>query len=273
MRNPSQSRWMLECAGLSVRRGGRPVLHDVDLTLRAGECLTLIGPNGAGKTTLLLTMLGLLPPTEGTVRLNGRDIRKLPARQRGRFAAYVPQVAEYLPPLTIADVVAGGRYPHLSPLRPLSAADRAAVAEALERCGLAELAGQPISAVSGGERQKALLAAALAQDAEAMFLDEPTTALDPAVQLELLSLLRDWHARGRTVVVVSHDLHLPASLGGRVVALRGGRIAADGPAPDVLQPQQLGAVYGAEFETATTAEGRAIVVPRWERRTCSTGRL
>lgn len=258
-----QAGWHLVCEGLSVRRGGRLVLRDVDVELRAGECLSLIGPNGAGKTTLMLALLGLLPAAAGRVRLDGGDVHHLPARVRGRWASYVPQVAERLPAFRIYDVVAGGRFPHLSPLRPLGGEDHAAVEAALAQCGLTGLAERPIDAVSGGERQKTLIAAAIAQDAEVMFLDEPATALDPAVQVELVGLLREWRRRGRGIVLISHDLNLSGALGGRVLALREGRVVGSGVAEEMLQPGRLAEVYGTTFDTARTADGRALVLPRW----------
>jgi iron complex transport system ATP-binding protein len=255
--------WRLTCTNLSVRRGGRPVIQDVSLEIHHGECVSLVGPNGSGKTTLLLAMLGLLPPTGGTVRLDHRDIHDIPARLRGRFSAYVPQVVTNVPAFTVSDVVAGGRHPHVSPIGPLSEEDRAIVQRALDVCGLAHLAGRPIHEVSGGERQKAFIAAAIAQDPRVMFLDEPNTALDPAVQLDLLRILRSWTATGRSILLISHDLQLPAALGGRVVALREGRVAADGNAADVLTPERLSAIYGAQFGTATTPGGHTIVLPQW----------
>ncbi len=257
------SSWRLQCRGLSVRRGKRVVVHDVDLSIEGGQLVSLIGPNGSGKTTLMLALLGLLPPEAGSVRLDGVEMHRLAARSRGRFAAYVPQFVERVPAFNIYDVVAGGRYPHVSPLRPLSSVDRQAVEQALAQCGLTELSHRPINAVSGGERQKALIAAAIAQDAHVMFLDEPNTALDPAYQVELVGLLRLWHAGGRGVVLISHELQLPAALGGRVVALRAGRVVADGPAQDILKPDRLTEIYDAGFETAATEDGRQIVLPNW----------
>ena len=255
--------WQLVCERLDVARGGRLVLREIDLKLRAGECVSLIGPNGSGKTTLMLAMLGLLTPASGSVRVDGREMAGLPARVRGRFASYVPQTVERIPAFSLYDVVAAGRFPHVSPLRPLSDDDRAQVGRALEMCGLEQLAERRIDAVSGGERQKALIAAAVAQDALVMFLDEPSTALDPAYQIELVGMLRAWHARGRGVILISHDLNMPAALGGRVVALKQGRIVADGPASDMLVPDRLAEIYGAPFETAQTADGRHIVLPSW----------
>ena len=260
--------WELACAGLCVRRAGRTVLHDVHLTLRPGECLCLIGPNGSGKTTLMLALLGLLPPAAGDVRLDGVSMRRLSARRRGRFASYVPQVVERIPAFSVYDVVAGGRYPHVPALRSLSDADQDTIERVLRQSGLSALAQRPINAVSGGERQKALLAAALAQDAEVMFLDEPNTALDPAYQVELVELLRTWRERGRGIVLISHDLNLPLALADRVIALRAGRVVADGPAAGILEPKTLGEVYQTQFETATTPDGRRIVLPRWWRAAC-----
>lgn len=248
---------------LSVQRGPRTVLHDVTVSLGSGECITLIGPNGSGKTTLMLTLLGLLPASGGRVALDNRDMHAWTTRQRGRLAAYVPQVVERLPGFRVWDVVAGGRYPHLSSWQPMSPDDERIIVETLQQCGLADLAERSVTELSGGERQKVLLAAAIAQDAAMLFLDEPNTALDPAYQVELVRLLRAWHARGRGVVLISHDLHLPAALGGRVIALRDGRIVADGPASEVLDADRLEAIYNTPFETATTADGQRVVLPKW----------
>ncbi len=258
--------WRLACERLRVQRGGRTILHEVDLTLRDGECLSLIGPNGSGKTTLMLAMLGLLPAAAGRVAVNDRPLAALSAAARGRFASYVPQTVERLPAFTVREVVETGRFPHGSPLRPLSPADRRQVDDALAACGLSALAGRRVDTLSGGERQKTLIAAAIAQDAQVMFLDEPNTALDPGYQAELVALLRAWRRRGRALVLISHDLQLPAALGGRVVAVCAGRIAADGPASAVIAPEALAGIYGAAFAVATTADGREIIVPDWWRR-------
>jgi iron complex transport system ATP-binding protein len=252
------------CAqGLTIRRGGRAVLSDVDLRIAAGECVAIIGPNGAGKTTLLLGLLGLLAPARGAVQLDGRAVQHVAPRTRARFAGYVPQSLAQTPALAVRDVIAGGRYAHTGLWQRWRAADEAAVTAALARCGLTALAERALNTLSGGERQKTLIAAAMAQDAQMLFLDEPNAALDPAYQLELVGILRGWLADGGGIVLVSHDLHLPAALGGRVVALRAGRIAADGPAPSILTADTLARIYEARFGVATTAEGHIIVMPEW----------
>jgi len=253
----------LSCEGLYVRRDGRLVLHDVSLRIAAGECVSIIGPNGAGKTTLMLTLLGILSPEAGTVRLDGQDLRALSARWRARLMSYVPQTVERLPDFTVREVVAFGRFPHLRPLFPLSAQDRDAVEDALRICDLTDLASRPVSRLSGGERQKTLIAAAIAQDAQIMCLDEPGTALDPAYQVELVRLLRAWHQRGRTLILISHDLYLPGVLGGRTVALRDGRIVADASSAELLRPEALCEIYDAGFEVATTPAGHHLLVPDW----------
>ena len=258
-----QTPWRLVCERLRVDRGGRTVLHDICVEFRSGECVSLIGPNGSGKTTLLMTLLGLLPAASGSVRVNDRDVGDLSARVRGRFASYVPQTIERIPAFSVREVVASGRFPHVSPLRPLSELDQEHVERALNTCGLSALADRRANAVSGGERQKMLIAAAVAQDAQVMFLDEPNTALDPAYQLELAGLLGAWHAAGRGLILISHDLQLPAVLGGRVVALREGRVVADGDAAEILAPELLRGVYGAAFELAETPAGRRVVLPDW----------
>jgi iron complex transport system ATP-binding protein len=256
--------WTFECIDLTVRRGRRDALAGVSLRLSAGACVSIVGPNGAGKTTLLLAALGLVRTLRGHARLNGADFTRLPARARGRFAAYVPQLFGLLPALTVYDIVAGGRYPHVADFAPLAPADRAAIERALGLCGLSALADRPFNTLSGGERQKTLIAAAVAQDAQLICLDEPTAALDPGYQVELARILATWRSTGRSLLMVSHDLELPALLGGRVLALRGGRCAAEGPVDQVLTPAVLGAIYEVPFEVARTAAGRAVLLPRWD---------
>ncbi|MBL8878354.1 MAG: ABC transporter ATP-binding protein [Phycisphaerales bacterium] len=281
-----REQWTLNCRSLSVHRAARPVIHNISFTLRSGECVCLIGPNGSGKTTLLLTLLGLLKPAAGQVILSlepdqhksadrspsGKPtttetaLNRIPARERGRFVAYVPQTLTTITDFTVYDIVAAGRFPYVSPLRPLAQSDEAIVRRAMSLCEIESLTDRPISAVSGGERQKALLAAAVAQDTPLVLLDEPTNSLDPAYQIALARLILEWNAQGRTVVTVSHDLQLAAALGGRTIALRAGRIAADGPADEILTPSLLGTIYGSEFVAIKLPDGRNSISPAWPAR-------
>lgn len=253
--------WTLRCENVRVQRGAHLALRDVQFTLRAGECVCLIGPNGSGKSTLLLTALGLLSPRNGSVMLNERPMPQLTPRERARFAAYVPQSLDGVPAQSVREVVAGGRYCHGSWLGGLSAADRMAVDAALDACGLRGLADRSLRKVSGGERQKALLAAALAQDAPLLVLDEPTTGLDPAIQLELVELLARFRMAGRTLLISSHDLDVPLRLATRVVALRDGRVAADGARNEILRPELLESLFGAPFVHAQGPDGVSWLLP------------
>ena len=256
--------WRLALVDADVQRGPRRVLHGVTVEIGPGECVALIGPNGAGKTTLLLTMLGLLRPARGRVELDGRPLRRFSTAARGRFCAYLPQTTERLPGFSVQELATLSRNPHVRPLQPLTVHDLDAVRSAIRDCGLDGLAHRPVNALSGGERKRALLAAALAQEPSLLLLDEPSAALDPAHQVELARLLRKWLAAPRrSLVFVSHDLQLPSVLGARVVALGDGRIVGEGPGADVLTPATLQRVFGTGFETAVAAQGRAYVLPQW----------
>lgn len=264
---PPHTDFQVECRNLDVHRGARSVLSKVNLHFGRGECLALIGPNGAGKTTLLLTLLGILRPASGSADLLADGVatplHRLAAARRARLFAYLPQAPEHVPPHEVYDVVAGGRHVYTRPLEPLSPADHQAIREALRAVDMLDLADRPLTELSGGERQKALLAASLAQDAEMLFLDEPTAALDPAYQAVLVERLREWRAASRGVVFVSHDLQLPMALEARILALRGGRVLADGPAAEVLSPARLREIYDAGFQVFPASPGRSIVVPGW----------
>ena len=250
----------IEAEGLCVRRGRRPILHDVALVAEAGETITIVGPNGAGKTTLLLSLLGLLPRQAGRIALDAVPIEKLSRRQIARHIAYVPQLYEGFLGFRVRDIIAGGRYAHVDPLDPLGGNDQKAIDAAIERCDVRGLLDRTADTLSGGERQKVWLAAALAQESPALFLDEPTNSLDPKHQAELIRLLRELSQAGKTLIVVCHDLNLPAMLDARVIALRDGRVAFDGPVETFLPPERLREIFDTEFvQLADAASGRTLV--------------
>ncbi len=246
----------IEASHLCVDRGGRRVLDAVDFAVASGECVSVVGPNGAGKTTLMQVMLGLLPAAEGQVSIEGRRIRTLSRRQIARRIAYVPQTYEGFLGFCVRDVVESGRYAHLSRLQPAGDEDRRVIDWAITTCDLVGLEDRTIDSLSGGERQKVWLAAALAQESPALFLDEPTSALDPKHQFELIRLLQELVAHQRTLMIICHDLNLPAALGGRVVALVGGRVAFDGPVATFLQPGRLHDVFETDFVLSDVGPGQ-----------------
>ena len=231
-----------------VERLGRAVLREVSVRIEASECVSVIGPNGAGKSTLMASLAGLLPIASGSVRLNGADIHRLKRREIARQLAYVPQMHDGYMGFGVREVVEAGRYAHLEPLAALSRQDREAVDEAVAACRIEDLRDRRVATLSGGERQKVWIAAALAQQANILFLDEPTNALDPAHQVDLIRIMRDFAGAGRTLLVICHDLNLALALGGRVVALREGRVFFDESA-DVLQDtDRLAELFGTSFE-------------------------
>ena len=252
---------ILDARSLVVRRGARLVLDGLDVSVAPGEVLSIVGPNGAGKSTLLLAWLGLLP-FAGTLRLAGRDARALSPRERARLLAYVPQSEGRTMPFTVEELVGLGRYAFWHGWRGPDAADREAVREALALTGTTAFARRPVAGLSGGERQKVMIAAALAQDARALLLDEPTAFLDPRHQCETAMLLRRLNReRGLAVVLVTHDLNLGARCADRVLALREGRAVYCGPTGDFLRGEVLEALYDVPFEVTGEAGG-ARAFPR-----------
>jgi iron complex transport system ATP-binding protein len=227
---------------------GALVLEDVSLTVRAGEFVALAGPNGAGKSTLLRLLAGTLVPTEGVVEVDGVPLRQLGRRALARRVAVLPQRLTLSFEATVEDLVFLGRTPHapaLAAFRGPSARDRAAVEEALAVTGTAPFRRRAFQELSGGEQQRVALALALAQEPEALLLDEPTSHLDPGHALEILDLVAGLHTRrGVTVVAVFHDLNLAALYAERLVLLHRSRVAADGTPGDVLRSAALLAAFG-----------------------------
>ena len=223
--------------------------------------LGIIGPNGAGKSTLFKLMTGLLKPQSGGIRLKDKALGEWPRREIARQVAVVPQGEEGSFPFTVEELVLMGRSPHLRGMLALeSEEDRQIAAEALETVGLSEFASHPVESLSGGERQLALVARAIAQQTPAMLLDEPTASLDLAHQQQIMRVIaRLNRERGLTVVVVAHDLNLTARYCNRLAVLHEGRIAAEGAPAEVLNEELLRRVYGADIWMATAPDGAAVV--------------
>ena len=247
--------------GIRAGYGEREVLRGVDLVVRAGELVALVGPNGAGKSTLLRVLAGLLGPSSGAVAIDGVDVAALDRRAVARHIAVVPQVFETLFPFTVREIAALGRTSRLGTFGTLGSDDARAVSRALDDIGAGDLADRRIDRISGGERQRAVLAMALAQEAGVLLLDEPTAHLDPAHQRATLervvSLAR---VRGLAVVAVLHDLNLAAAFATRVVLLADGSVVRDGPPAHVITPELVARVFGPGLRVVAY-DGRPFVIP------------
>ncbi len=251
---------MIALAGIEVRLGGVRVVDGVSLRVPDGRWTILIGPNGAGKTSLLRAFAGLVPHA-GSVTLDGRELSRLGARERGRAVAVVPQRPVLPPAMTVAEYVALGRTPHLGYLGRAGLGDRRAVDEAVERLALEPLAARRLDELSGGERQRAVLARALAQQAPVLVLDEPTTGLDVGRQQEVLELVSELRAeRGLTVLGAMHDLTLAGRYADRLVLIDAGRVVGEGPPAAVLTEALIARHYRARIRVAEI-DGAPVVVP------------
>ncbi|WP_113701020.1 ABC transporter ATP-binding protein [Nonomuraea lactucae] len=253
----------LQAAGVKLGYGDRTVVENLDLGVQAGTVTTIIGPNGCGKSTLLRALGRLLKPQGGQVLLDGKRIDRTPTREVARVLGVLPQAPTAPEGLTVSDLVARGRHPHQTWYRQWSSDDEAAVVRALEMTGLADLAERPLDELSGGQRQRAWISMALAQGTDLLLLDEPTTFLDLAHQVEVLELVRHLHREaGRTIVMVLHDLNLAARYADRLVAMREGQVIAAGDPHEVLTEDLLREVFDLDAKVIPDpVAGTPLVVP------------
>ena len=252
----------LEISGLSLSLGGTDILKNVSFDIPRGAFLSVVGPNGAGKTTLLRCVMGVIGSWTGDVLVGGRPLDTYRRRNLARLVSYVPQSDEMVFPYTGRELVMMGRYPHLSPFTRTNRADIEVVERTLEITGTSSLADRDMRTLSGGERQKVLIAGALAQEAGIMLLDEPTTFLDPRHTDEILSILADLNESGVTVVMVTHDINHAAYYADSVTALVNGLVAFNGSSEDLMNKEVLTAVYGKEFtQVMHPVTGKMMVLP------------
>jgi ABC-type cobalamin/Fe3+-siderophores transport systems, ATPase components len=248
----------IEGRGLTIGYPDRTVGRGLDVALSTGEVLALLGPNGGGKTTLLKTLLGLLKPKAGEVRLGDKPLDNYSIRERARVVAYVPQVHISTFAFTVETVVLMGRTAHGSLFTRPSGQDRAVAHAALERFGIAALASRPYTMISGGERQLVLLARALAQEPQFIVLDEPTASLDFGNQGKVMREIRALAKSGHGVLFTTHDPNHALRAADRAYLLREGTRIADGPVATVLNREQLEALYRATVERLTDRASGAV---------------
>jgi iron complex transport system ATP-binding protein len=270
---------LLRVADLHFAYDRTQVLRGVSLDVSRGAFVGLLGPNGSGKTTLLRVIAGTLAPASGRVTLEGRDVHTIPRAELARRVAVVPQETQLAFDYSVLEIALTGRYPHLGPFELEGPEDIAIAERALEATGTSHLAGRGFSTLSGGEKQRVVIASALAQfessvrrptpsgapapSSQLLLLDEPTASLDLHYQIEVASLLRRLRAeRGLAMIVSTHDLNLAAALCEHLVLLREGCVVAAGPTTAVLTPDSVRAMYGVDVHVQFHEDaGHLTVVP------------
>lgn len=249
---------------VTIGYGEDPVVHQLSIDVTPGTITTIIGPNGCGKSTLLRAMARLLKPSMGSVLLDGQIIHHLPSREVAKRLGLLHQ--QSVPPdgITVEDLVRRGRYPHQAFLQPPSKEDDLAVEQALELTGTTELRTAQVDRLSGGQRQRAWMAMALAQETPLLLLDEPTTYLDIAHQLQIIELVQKLNAEdGRTIVMVLHDINEAARASDRIIAMKDGRIVMEGTPEEVIQPGIISDLYGVVCDVYQhPVDGSPFCVPR-----------
>ncbi|MFD4831731.1 ABC transporter ATP-binding protein [Streptomyces uncialis] len=235
----------LRAEGLTLAYDARTISENLTVRIPDGSFTVIIGPNACGKSTLLRALSRLLKPTAGLVHLDGRAISSYPAKEVARRMGLLPQTSLAPDGITVADLVARGRHPHQKLLRQWSDADEQAVLDAMDSTGVTDLSARLVDELSGGQRQRVWVAMVLAQQTPLLLLDEPTTFLDIAHQIELLELCRDLNRRdGHTLVAVLHDLNHACRYADHIIAMRDGEVIATGPPADIVTAELVEDVFG-----------------------------
>ena len=253
----------LKAEGITLAYDARTVISGLDVTIPDGSLTVIVGPNACGKSTLLRGLARMIRPASGRVLLDDRAIAEYGSKEVARRLALLPQSPVAPDGITVSDLVARGRYPHQSLLRQWSPSDEEAVAAAMASTGVADLAEREVGELSGGQRQRVWIAMVLAQSTPLLLLDEPTTFLDIAYQLEVLDLLADLHAGGdRTLVAVLHDLNHACRYATHLIAMRAGEIVAQGPPEQIVDAELLERVFGLVGEVIPDPQtGTPMIVP------------
>ncbi|NJN32312.1 MAG: ABC transporter ATP-binding protein [Synechococcales cyanobacterium RM1_1_8] len=248
---------------LALAYEGKPIIEGLNLAIPAGKITVLVGPNGCGKSTLLKGLGRLLKPKQGTVYLDGSSIFKLPTKLVAQQLGLLPQGPTAPEGLTVTELIAQGRYPYQSWLQQWSEEDEKKVNAALEITSLTSFAHRPIDSLSGGQRQRAWIAMTLAQDTPVLLLDEPTTFLDLAHQIEVLDLLYDLNQQeGRTIIMVLHELNQAGRYGDRMIAMKAGKVYAQGSPREVMTEPLVKDIFGLDCRVVEDpVSGTPLCIP------------
>ena len=249
---------------ISVGYDDKLIINDLDITIPEGKFSVIIGPNGCGKSTLLKSFARLLKPTKGNVLLDGKSIYEIPTLSLAKQIGLLPQSPLVPSGITVADLVSRGRFPYQNFLGQLTKADYKAISEAIEAMGILDLADVPVDSLSGGQRQRVWIALVLAQDTDILLLDEPTTYLDIAYQVEILDCLEKLNKiKKTTVVAILHDINLSIRYADHIFAMKGGKLIAEGAPKDVISTDLMREIYGLDCSIITDPETLdPYVIPR-----------
>ncbi len=244
----------------------KDVIKELNLTCQEGEFIGVIGPNGAGKSTLLKLLCGILKPRKGKIFLYEKDIGDMGHREIARLIGFVPQETHFTLNFPVEDVVSMGRFPYLNPFQRLSRQDREAIEKAINQATITEYRNRPVNSLSSGERQRVVIARALAQQPKILLLDEPTSHLDLHHQYRIMELLDDLNKKGMTIIIVNHDLNLASLFCGRLVLLNKGTIWATGSAREIINTRTLREVYKTTVQVIEHPQTGIpqIIIPRKE---------
>lgn len=265
--NPDPMGGRLHADTVTLRYDARTISTDLSVSIPDGAFTVIFGPNACGKSTLLRALSRLLMPSAGQVILDGLSIADIPAKKVARRLGLLPQSSIAPGGITVADLVARGRYPHQSFLRQWSKADEDAVVSAMEATRIMDLSARLVDELSGGQRQRVWIAMVLAQQTPLLLLDEPTTFLDIAHQIELMDLLADLNAGGRTIVAVLHDLNQACRYGTHLIAMKDGRILAEGKPSAIVTEDLVDAVFGLPCVImADPVSNTPLIVPKGRQR-------
>lgn len=239
------------------------ILEDVGIELPKGKISVIIGANACGKSTLLKTLTRLIKPKEGQILLDGQDIHHMNPKKVARSLGLLPQSPLVPEGIAVSDLVSRGRYPYQSLVKSMGEEDHEAVREALEMMGITHLADRPVDALSGGQRQRVWIAMALAQQTDILLLDEPTTYLDIAYQVEILDLLKDLNRqKGTTIAMVLHEINLSARYADYIFAVKNGKIIAEGQPGQIMNEELIQEVYGMQSSIIEDpVSGAPLVIP------------
>ena len=254
---------ILEIKNLSLHISQKPILQNISLSIYEGESISIIGPNGAGKTSLLKCLLQIYTHYKGEIFLMGHSVKNMTHKKIAQYLSYVPQGNEHLFPYTVEQLVMMGRYPYLSPFSTLKTKDKQAVEQALTLTQMNNFADRPLDTLSGGERQIVFIAAALAQGANVILLDEPTSFLDPKHTNDIHNILNTLNKKmGITIISITHDINSAALHSDRIIILKAGNLKFNGPPKDMMQNKTLEPAFEKPFTFVDhPISGQRIIAP------------